>query len=201
MLGLRLVCWFEHVFSAPSHHIPVVDPRHGWGGQVVKKNMQKCPHNFESPFKNIYTPERCIFTCALISKHSPGGRILTSVVVIWFCRKSRSPLSVSRLRDAVCRFFSRRAWASSMSYSNMTLAFKGGKKPPKITHWSYCLNGRTGFFFTSGAYWPPTIGRLSRWVEPRPCRKHYQPTWSVSPWVLGLPGKTGKSIKTPPTHC
>lgn len=30
--GLRLVCRFEHVFSAPPHHVPVVDPRHRWGG-------------------------------------------------------------------------------------------------------------------------------------------------------------------------
>lgn len=50
------------------------------------------------------------------------GRILTSVVVNWSRRKSRSSSSVSRLRDAVERFFSSRAWASSMSYSNMTFA-------------------------------------------------------------------------------
>ena len=56
-----------------------------------------------------------------------GGRILTSVVVNWSRRKSRSSSSVSRLRDAVERFFSRRAWASSMSYSNMTFAFQGKK--------------------------------------------------------------------------
>lgn len=29
MPGLRLVCRFEHVFSAPPHHVPVVDSRHG----------------------------------------------------------------------------------------------------------------------------------------------------------------------------
>lgn len=51
--GLRLVCRFEHVFSAPPHHVPVVDPRHRWGGggQQVKKNTQKCPDNVESPLK------------------------------------------------------------------------------------------------------------------------------------------------------
>lgn len=55
---------------------------------------------------------------------------------------------------------------------------------------------------TSGAYWPLTRGRLSQWVEPRPCRKRCQPTWSVSPWVLGFPGKQkniDKYVKTPPT--
>lgn len=54
-----------------------------------------------------------------------SARILTSVVVNWSRRKSRSFSSVSRFRVAVERFFSRSAWASSMSYSNITLAFGG----------------------------------------------------------------------------
>lgn len=35
--GLRLVCRFEHVFPAPPHHVPVVDPRHRWGGSRLRK--------------------------------------------------------------------------------------------------------------------------------------------------------------------
>ena len=89
-------------------------------GKNLHKNLYKNVIFYNASIQSIYI-------CGINSKHSLVGRILTSVVVIWFCRKSRSALSVSRLRDAVCRFFSRRAWASSMSYSNMTLAFEREK--------------------------------------------------------------------------
>lgn len=66
-----------------------------------------------------------LLTYAWWGRAKQSARILTSVVVNWSRRKSRSFSSVSRFRVAVERFFSRSAWASSMSYSNITLAFGG----------------------------------------------------------------------------
>lgn len=58
---LRLVCQFEHVFSAPSHHVPVVDPRHGWGGQAVKENIQNSLKLLKDAL-TLFIPQKDLFT-------------------------------------------------------------------------------------------------------------------------------------------
>lgn len=127
------------------------------GGQgVKKKKIEQYPDASQKSSKCLHLRQPAVtlrktnnesvksfFTAAGPTQDGQRtGRILTSVVVNWSRRKSRSSSRVSRFRDAVDRFFSRRAWASSMSYSNMTLAFGsrccdgrgvGGVKHTRVT--------------------------------------------------------------------
>lgn len=191
-VGLKTCLPIWACFLCSSSSRPSCRPVPSLGrGSRLRKIYKDVPTMLIAIWKYQYK-RKIYFHLARSGRHSLGGRILTSVVVIWFCRKSRSPLSVSRLRDAVWRFFSRRAWASSMSYSSMTLAFEGGKSNITRIEVTARMAGKSDVYDNqrwSDADWPPTIGRLSRWVEPRPCRKHCQPTWSASPWVREIPGK------------
>lgn len=93
--------------------------------QCQKLDSTQLDHIKQRPLIHLYSN---LFSLWISGQEAQPGRrhshvrILTSVVVNWSRRKSRSSSRDSRFREAVPRFFSSSVWASSISYSNITLA-------------------------------------------------------------------------------